>query len=76
PRKASAVRQLRQPTVQQDPTLVNFLKAQFWPIQKELHASALLYKEALRILIQYAQIHLSGFDLDKTMEILHDTLYD
>lgn len=60
----------------QDPALVNFLKAQFWPLPNELHANALQYKEALRILIQYAQIHLSGFDLDKTMEILHDTLYD
>ena len=60
----------------QDPALVNFLKVQFWPAQNDLQANAQLNKEALRILIQYAQIHLSGFDLDKTMEILHDTLYD
>ena len=60
----------------QDPALVHFLKAQFWPNPEQELSSNLLYKEALRILIQYAQIHLSGFDLDKTMEILHDTLYD
>jgi hypothetical protein len=60
----------------QDPQLVHFLKAQFWPNPEQELSSNLLYKEALRILIQYAQIHLSGFDLDKTMEILHDTLYD
>lgn len=60
----------------QDPTLVNFLKAQFWPSLEQELSSNLLHKEALRILIQYAQIHLSGFDLVKTMEILHDTLYD
>jgi recombinational DNA repair protein (RecF pathway) len=60
----------------QDPALVHFLKAQFWPNPEQELSINLLYKEALRILIQYAQIHLSGFDLDKTMEILHDTLYD
>lgn len=60
----------------QDPALVNFLKAQFWPNPEQEWSSNMFYKEALRILIQYAQIHLSGFDLDKTMEILHDTLYD
>ena len=60
----------------QDPALVNFLKAQFWPNSEQEWSSNMFYKEALRILIQYAQIHLSGFDLDKTMEILHDTLYD
>ena len=60
----------------QDPALVNFLKAQFWPNSEQEWSSNMFYKETLRILIQYAQIHLSGFDLDKTMEILHDTLYD
>lgn len=60
----------------QDTALVNFLKAQFWPNSEQEWSSNMFYKEALRILIEYAQIHLSGFDLDKTMEILHDTLYD
>ena len=60
----------------QDVALVNFIKAQFWPLPNQLHANALQYKEALRILITYAQIHLQGFDLQKTMEILHDTIYD
>ena len=60
----------------QDPVLVRFLKAQFWPLSTELHANSVLYKEALHILIQYTQIHLSGFELEKTMEILHDTLYE
>jgi hypothetical protein len=30
----------------------------------------------LRVLIQYATIHLANFNIDKTLEILHDTLYD
>jgi DNA repair protein RecO len=59
----------------QDPTLVAFLKAQFWP-SGDLHFSGAIQKEGLRILIQYATFHLANFNLDKTMEILHDTLYD
>lgn len=62
-------------TCVQDPTLVAFLKAQFWP-SGDLHFSGAIQKEGLRILIQYATFHLANFNLDKTMEILHDTLYD
>lgn len=61
----------------QDPALVAFLKAQFWPITNQAEdQSSVRYKNGLRILIEYAQIHLHGFDLQKTLEILHDTLYD
>jgi len=63
-------------TAIQDPQMVAFLKAQFWPNVNEVDHSPALYKNGLRILIAYAQIHLHGFDLQKTMEILHDTLYD
>jgi DNA repair protein RecO len=59
----------------QDPALVAFLKAQFWP-SAAVQFSGALHKEGLRALIQYAAIHLANFNLDKTMEILHDTLYD
>jgi DNA repair protein RecO len=59
----------------QDFTLVAFLKAQFWPNEAALFSSA-VHKEGLRVLIQYASIHLAHFNLDKTMDILHDTLYD
>jgi DNA repair protein RecO len=59
----------------QDQELVAFLKAQFWP-DNDLHFSGSVQKEGLRVLIQYASIHLANFNLDKTMEILHDTLYD
>lgn len=60
----------------QNPALVTFLKAQFWPQTVQLDGTAATYKEALRVLLTYASIHMSGFDLSKTMEILHDTLYD
>lgn len=60
----------------QDQDLVRFLKTQFWPIATEETYSPTHYKEGLRALIQYAQLHLAGFDLQKTMAILHDTLYD
>ncbi|MBM3917679.1 MAG: hypothetical protein FJ349_08745 [Sphingomonadales bacterium] len=63
-------------TAIQDPQMVAFLKTQFWPNVNEVDHSPALYKNGLRILIAYAQIHMQGFDLQKTMEILHDTLYD
>lgn len=60
----------------QDPHLVAFLKTQFWPNLTAEQNSSAMYREGLRILIEYARVHLQGFDLQKTMEILHDTLYD
>jgi len=60
----------------QDPQMVAFLKSQFWPYLTEEQNSSTMYRHGLRILIEYAQVHLQGFDLQKTMEILHDTLYD
>jgi DNA repair protein RecO len=59
----------------QDKTMLHYLVAQFWP-QDELQFSGLVHKEGLRVLIQYASIHLANFNIDKTLEILHDTLYD
>jgi DNA repair protein RecO len=46
-----------------------------WP-QDGLEFPGVLHKEGLRVLIQYASIHLANFNIDKTLEILHDTLYD
>ena len=59
----------------QDKTMLTYLVAQFWP-QDDLQFSGEVHKEGLRILIQYASIHLANFNIDKTLEILHDTLYD
>lgn len=59
----------------QDKTMLDFLVAQFWP-QENLQFSGVVQKEGLRLLIQYASIHLTNFNIDKTLEILHDTLYD
>jgi hypothetical protein len=59
----------------QDPEVVSFLKAQFWP-NYDQKWSSLCMKEGLKALIAYAEYHVAGFRLDKTMEILHDTLYD
>jgi len=56
--------------------MVAFLKSQFWPNLSDEQYSGAKYKDGLRILIEYTQIHLHGFDLQKTLEILHDTLYD
>jgi hypothetical protein len=55
--------------------MLTYLVAQFWP-QDDLQFSGEVHKEGLRILIQYASIHLANFNIDKTLEILHDTLYD
>jgi len=63
-------------TAIQDPQMVAFLKSQFWPNLSDEQYSGAKYKDGLRILIEYTQIHLHGFDLQKTLEILHDTLYD
>jgi DNA repair protein RecO len=59
----------------QDKTMLAYLVAQFWP-QDGLEFPGVLHKEGLRVLIQYASIHLANFNIDKTLEILHDTLYD
>jgi len=57
-----------------DPGLVAFLKAQFWPTA-ELQFSKEQLKAGLQILVRYAGMHIPGFHLDKTLEILHETLY-
>jgi hypothetical protein len=54
--------------------LVAFLKAQFWPTA-ELQFSKEQLKAGLQILVRYAGMHIPGFHLDKTLEILHETLY-
>jgi hypothetical protein len=59
----------------QDKTMLTYLVAQFWS-QDDLQFSGEVHKEGLRILIQYASIHLANFNIDKTLEILHDTLHD
>ena len=60
----------------QNPELVAFIKAQFWPQTSNLTWPSHIYKEGLNVLIKYAQQHIVGFNLGQTMEILHDTLYD
>lgn len=60
----------------QNPELVAFIKAQFWPQASTLAWPSIIYKEGLNVLIKYAQQHIVGFNLGQTMEILHDTLYD
>jgi DNA repair protein RecO len=62
-------------TCVQDQAMLAYLIVQFWPTE-EYHFSNRIQKEGLRILIQYAGIHLANFNIDKTLEILHDTLYD
>lgn len=63
------------PIFEQDANMVAFLKAQFWPEYGTPEAFT-QYKEGLNHLIQYAQRHLAGLDLQKMTAILHDTLYD
>lgn len=58
-----------------DPQLVLFLKAQFWPNETAIFSNE-QYKEGLKLLVKYAVLHVPGFHLDKTMEILHETLYN
>jgi hypothetical protein len=55
--------------------MLEYLAAQFWP-KAGVQFSGVVHKEGLRVLIQYATIHLAKFNIDKTLEILHDTLYD
>ncbi len=57
-----------------DPLLVQFLKAQFWPTEADIFSNE-HYKEGLKLLVRYATLHIPGFHLDKTLEILHETLY-
>ena len=59
----------------QDRTMLDYLSAQFWP-KAGAQFSGVVHKEGLRVLIKYATIHLANFNIDKTLEILHDTLYD
>jgi hypothetical protein len=59
----------------QDRTMLEYLAAQFWP-KAGAQFSGVVHKEGLRVLIMYATIHLANFNIDKTLEILHDTLYD
>ncbi|MFM8596120.1 MAG: DNA repair protein RecO [Flavobacteriales bacterium] len=56
------------------PDMVSFLKAQFWPDPTD-HFTNEQYNEGLKILVKYAELHIAGFRLDKTMEILRETLY-
>lgn len=58
-----------------DPELVLFLKAQFWPDETTVFSNE-NYKEGLKLLVKYAALHVPGFHLDKTIEILHETLYN
>lgn len=59
-----------------DRDLITFIKAQFWPQSEKTSWPTSVYKEGLNILNLYAQHHIAGFNLNKTLEILHDTLYD
>ena len=58
-----------------DPQLVRFLKEQFWPTPTVLFSNEHI-KAGLQILVKYAGLHIPGFHLDKTLEILHETLYN
>jgi hypothetical protein len=59
----------------EDLEMVVFLKEQFWPTQ-DFNWPNSVQKNGLQHLVRYASYHMSGFNLDKTLSILHETLYD
>lgn len=59
-----------------DPQMVRFLIEQFWPPEITTPFPNEQIKKGLQILVKYAGLHISGFHLEKTLEILHETLYN